>query len=155
MIAFKGGADKPSDMLLPGKAGRAVTVRRILASTICRITDPTLVPRPRQLHDASTVMRFRSAHQSMINRRLFDRAPCLARQSLKAMLPRKPRIHSPASWKGGHESGAKLTFGTEAPTPRLLPRGSQWQRKWLSLRGAQRRSNLGAMSDGETYGSHH
>ena len=112
MIAFKGGADKPSDMLLPGKAGRAVTVRRILASTICRITDPTLVARPRQLHDASTVMRFRSAHQSMINRRLFDRAPCLARQSLKAMLPRKPRIHSPASWKGGHESGSNPTVGS-------------------------------------------
>jgi hypothetical protein len=33
--------------------------------------------RPRQLRDASTVIRFRSAHQSLINRRLDDRASCL------------------------------------------------------------------------------
>jgi hypothetical protein len=105
MIAFKGGASEPSDTLLPGKAGGAVAVRRTLASTICRIIDPTLASRPRQLRDASTVMRFRPAHQSMINRRLDDRAPCRARQSLKEMLPRKPRIHSPAPCEGGHESG--------------------------------------------------
>ena len=42
MIAFKGGASEPSDTLLPGKAGGAVAVRRTLASTICRIIDPTL-----------------------------------------------------------------------------------------------------------------
>ncbi len=50
-------------------AGGAVAVRRTLASTICRIADPMQVARPRQLRDASTVMRFRPAHQSMINRR--------------------------------------------------------------------------------------
>src|SRR5437879_1955003 len=50
-------------MLLPGKAGGTVAVRRTLASTICRIADPTQVPRPRQLRDASTVMRFQPAHQ--------------------------------------------------------------------------------------------
>jgi hypothetical protein len=83
MIAFKGGASEPFDTLLPGKAGGAVAVRRTLASTICRIVDPTLVARPRQLHDAPTVMRFRSAHQSLINRRLDDRAPCGARRNLK------------------------------------------------------------------------
>ncbi len=86
MIAFKGGASEPSETLLPGKAGDAVAVRRTLASTICRITDPTLVPRLRQLRDASTVMRFRPAHQSMINRRLDDRAPlpCPAQPESKA-----------------------------------------------------------------------
>ena len=40
-------------MLLPGKAGGTAAVRRTLASTICRIADPTLVARPRQLRDAS------------------------------------------------------------------------------------------------------
>ena len=60
MITAKGGASEPSDMLLPGKAGGAAAVRRTLASTICRITDPTQVPRPRQLRDASPVMRFRT-----------------------------------------------------------------------------------------------
>ena len=113
MIAFKGGASEPSDTLLPGKAGGAVAVRRTLASTICRIIDPTLASRPRQLRDASTVMRFRPAHQSMINRRLDDRAPCRARQSLKEMLPRKPRIHSPAPCEGGHESGTRGTRGRQ------------------------------------------
>jgi hypothetical protein len=39
------------------------------------------VPRPRQLRDASTVMRFRPARQSMINRRFDDRASCPARKS--------------------------------------------------------------------------
>ena len=83
MIAFKGGAGEPSDMRLPGKAGGAVAVRRTLASTICWITGPTQVPRPRQLRDASTVMRFRPAHQSMINRRHDGRASCLAWYSPK------------------------------------------------------------------------
>src|SRR5216683_1204535 len=104
MILFKGGAGEPSDMRLPGKAGGAVAVRRTLASTICRIADPTQVPRPRQLRDASTVMRFRPAHQSMINRRHNDRASCPARQSLKQTLERKPRTRLPATWNGGHES---------------------------------------------------
>src|SRR6516165_9332343 len=98
-------------MLLPGKAGGTAAVRRTLASTICRIADPTLVARPRQLRDASAVMRFRPAHQSMINRRHDGRASRFARQSLQQMLERKPRIYLPATCKGGHESGANLTLG--------------------------------------------
>jgi hypothetical protein len=35
--------------------------------------------------------------------------PCLARQSLEQTLERKPQIHAPATWKGGHESGKALT----------------------------------------------
>lgn len=50
-----------------GKAGGVVTVRRTLASTNSRVIDPTLVPRPKQLRDASQVMRFRPAHQSLID----------------------------------------------------------------------------------------
>src|SRR5262244_2229762 len=99
-------------MRLPGKAGGAAAARRTLASTICRIADPTLVARPRQLRDASTVMRFQPAHQSMINRRHDDRAPCSARHSLKHALEIKPPIHAPATCKGGHESGQNLTLGT-------------------------------------------
>jgi transposase len=101
----KGGASELPDMLLPGKAGGTVAVRRTLASTICRVVDPTQVPRPRPLRDASTVMRFRPAHQSMINRRYDGRASCPARQCLKQSLETKPRIHATAIWKGGHESG--------------------------------------------------
>src|SRR5215468_7204079 len=104
-------------MLAPGKGGGAVAVRRTLASTICRVADPTQVPRPRQLRDASTVMRFRPAHYSMINRRHDDRASCPARHSLKPLLPMEPRIHTPATWKGGHESG---TF-----SPRVEWRGAE------------------------------
>ena len=78
-------------------------------TTICRIADPTLVARPRQLRDASTVMRFRPAHQSMINRRHDGRASCLARYSPKQALERKPQIHAPATWKSGHGvSAARL-----------------------------------------------
>jgi hypothetical protein len=105
VIPFKGGASEPSDTLLPSKAGGTVAVRRTLASTICRIADPTQASRPRQLRDASTVMRFRPAHQSMINRRFDDRASCPARKSPKAALACKPRIHSSASGNSGHESG--------------------------------------------------
>jgi hypothetical protein len=94
--ASQGGARKPPDMLLPGKAG-GPAVRRTLATTICRVDDPTQVPRPRQLRDASTVIRFRPAHQSMINRRHDGRAFCLARQNLNQLLPREPRIHAPAT----------------------------------------------------------
>ena len=100
-----GGASEPSDTLLPGRAGGAVAVRRTLASTICRMTIPTQATRPRQLRDASTVMRFQPAHQSMINRRFDGRASCPARKSLEHALACKPPIHSPASGKGGHESG--------------------------------------------------
>ena len=106
MSISQGGASEPADTLMLGKAGGAVAVRRTLATTICRIADPTLVARPRQLRDASTVMRFRPAHQSMINRRFNDRASCPARQNPKQALARKPRIHSPASGKSGHESGS-------------------------------------------------
>jgi hypothetical protein len=99
MIRFKGGAGEPSDMQLPGKAGGTVAVRRTLASTIRRIADPTQVARPRQLRDVSTVMRFRPAHQSVINRRFNDRASCPTRHSLKQALERKPRTRLPATWK--------------------------------------------------------
>ena len=112
VIASQGGASEPPDMLPPGRAGGAVAVRRTLATTICRVADPTQVPRPRQLRDASTVMRFRPAHQSMINRRHDDRASCRARHSLKQPLEKKPRIHTPATGKGGHESGQILTDDT-------------------------------------------
>src|SRR5438552_7331451 len=112
MIAAKGGASEPPNIGLPGKAGGAVAVRRTLACTICRIADPTQVPRPRQLRDVSTVMRFQPAHQSMINRRFNDRASCPARKSPKPALARKPPIHSPASGKGGHESVLTQTDGT-------------------------------------------
>jgi len=109
MILIKGGAGEPYNLQLPGKAGGAVAVRRTLASTICRIADPTQVPRPRQLRDASTVMRFRPAHQSVINCRFNDRASCRARHNLKQTLERKPRTRLPATWNGGHESGSALT----------------------------------------------
>src|SRR5271169_6113910 len=96
LIASRGGATKPSDTLLAGKAGGAVAVRRTLASTTCRIPDPTQAARPRQLRDASPVMRFRPAHQSMINRRFDDRVSCPARKSLEQPLASKPQIHLPA-----------------------------------------------------------
>src|ERR1700738_4023644 len=114
MIAAEGGASEPPKLGLPGKAGGVVAVRRTLATTICRIADPTQVPRPRQLRDASTVMRFRPAHQRMINRRHDDRASCPARQSPKRPLPMEPQIHAPATWKGGHESGSLLTLVSRA-----------------------------------------
>src|ERR1700730_291829 len=132
MIAAKGGASEPPNIGLPGKAGGAVAVRRTLASTICRIADPTQVSRPRQLRDASTVMRFRPAHQSTINRRFNDRASCPPRKSQKqAPLARKPQIHSPASGKGGHESGSQEANRTsrilvEAMVDRGLPHSSNW-----------------------------
>jgi hypothetical protein len=89
VIASKGGASEPTDMLLPGTAA----VRRILVSTICRIVDPTLVDRPRQLHDASAVMRFQPAHQSMINRR-YDGA-CFARQVYNQCLKESHKFTRP------------------------------------------------------------
>ena len=116
-----GGASEPSDTLLAGKAGGAVAVRRTLASTICRMTIPTQATRPRQLRDASTVMRFQPAHQSMINRRLDGRASCPARKSPEQALARKPRIHSPASGKGGQCT--LLTLSTRAPP---LHPGESW-----------------------------
>src|SRR3984893_6201507 len=120
MIAAKGGAREPPNMRLPGKAGGTVAVRRTLACTICRIADPTQVPRPRQLRDVSTVMRFQPAHQSMINRRFNDRASCHARKSQKQALARKPQIHSPASGKGGHESALDQTH--DSPSTYSTPR---------------------------------
>src|SRR5207248_6072843 len=133
MIAFKGGAGEPSDMRLPGKAGGAVAVRRTLASTICWITGPTQVPRPRQLRDASTVMRFRPAHQSVINRHHDDRASCPARQNLEQALERKPRTRLPATWNGGHESGPSASnrpLSLHAPI-RTLRRGGSIHRAKL------------------------
>jgi hypothetical protein len=107
-------------------------------------SDPTQVPRPRQLRDASTVMRFRPAHQSVINRRFNDRASCPARKSLEQALARKLPIHSPASGKGGHESGANQTRGTEGTHTRFaalstLSRiaeegGPSSQRRWVRAR---------------------
>src|SRR5206468_8115941 len=130
MIAAKGGASEPPNIGLPGKAGGAVAVRRTLACTICRIADPTQVPRPRQLRDVSTVMRFQPAHQSMINRRFNDRASCPARKSPKPALARKPPIHSPASGKGGHESVLAPTDGTGSG--RVWPRQPQRIANWAS-----------------------
>ena len=95
-------------MLLLGKAGGAAAARRTLASTICRAIGSTQVARPRQLRDASPVMRFRPAHQSLINRRYDGRASGPAQYSPKQLLERKPRIRLPATWKGGHESGESL-----------------------------------------------
>jgi hypothetical protein len=46
----------------------------------------------------------------MINRRFDGRASCPARHSPKQALARKPRIHSPATWKGGHESGPAISW---------------------------------------------
>jgi hypothetical protein len=120
VTAAKGGASEPFDTLPPDKAGGAVAVRRTLATTICRIADPTQVSRPRQLRDASTVRRFRPAHQRMVNRRHDGRASCLAPQSLKRPLPMEPQIHAPATWKGGRESGTKLTLGTVVKGPEPL-----------------------------------
>ncbi len=105
MIAAKGGASESADTLLLGKAGGAAAVRRTLASTICRAIGPMLVARPRQLRDASPVMRFRPAHQSLINRRQDGCASGPAQCSPKQSLERKPRIRLPATCKGGHESG--------------------------------------------------
>src|SRR6516225_11264315 len=117
MIASKGGASEPADMLQLGKAGGTAAVRRTLASTICRAIGPTQLARLRQLRDASTVMRYQSAHQSMINRRHDGRASCLAQRSPKHPLERKPRIYLPATCKGGHETGTNHTLGTHAEGP--------------------------------------
>jgi len=64
---------------------RCVVIRRTLASTMCRTADPVLVDRPRELRDASTVMRSRPAHRSEINHRHDGRAYCFAWQSLPQM----------------------------------------------------------------------
>src|SRR5438876_9275839 len=103
-MTCKGAPANHFEMLLPGKAGGAAAVRRTLASTICRIADPTQVSRPRQLRDVSTVMRFRPAHQSMINRRSTTAPPALPGRTQNKRLLASHKIHSPASGKGGHES---------------------------------------------------
>ena len=59
--------------------------------------DPTQAARPRQLRDASTVMRFRPAHQSMINRRFTTAPPALPSSGHANSLTSKPRNSSPAS----------------------------------------------------------
>jgi hypothetical protein len=100
------GASEPTDALFPGKAEGTVAVRRTLASTICRIADPTQVPRlaaaPRRIDGHAVPTRY----QSMINRRFDDRASRPARHSPKPALERKPQIHLPATW------GANATDGT-------------------------------------------
>src|SRR6266850_8572736 len=69
-------------------------------------------------------MRFRPAHQSMINRRHDGRASCLAWYSPKQALERKPRIYAPATWKGGHESGQNRTDDSAGrPSPTQPARG--------------------------------
>src|SRR5580704_4977054 len=148
-------------MLLPGKAGGTVAVRRTLACTICRIVDPTQVARPRQLRDASTVMRFRPAHQSMINRRFDDPASCLARKSPTQALACKPQIHSPASGNGGHESAPKGKFNDLCDTASaalihmrdhgLLSLGEEFkrdERRKLVFRGRERRPSIGELYEG-------
>jgi hypothetical protein len=47
VIASQGGTSEPPNMLPPGRAGGAVAVRRTLASTNCRVADPTQDPRLR------------------------------------------------------------------------------------------------------------
>jgi hypothetical protein len=89
VVTSKGGTVKNTNRRFPGSAGGMTAVRRTLATTICRIADPTLVTRPRQLRDASTVMRFQPAHQSMINHRFDGRASGPARNSPKQPLQRK------------------------------------------------------------------
>ena len=75
-------------------------------------------------------MRFRPAHQSMINRRHDGRAPGPARHSRKHTLQRKPQTRLPATWKGGHESGQILTDDTHtqlSSCPRKrAPRACPW-----------------------------
>ena len=119
---------------MSGKAGGTVAVRRTLATTICRVADPTQVSRPRQLRDPSTVMRFRPAHQSMINRRDDDRASCPAQQRSKQLVPMEPRIHAPATWNGGHESGQNATDGAVVNSRHARESGHPGQPKphpWL------------------------
>ena len=149
MIASKGGASKSPDMLLPGKAGGALGVRRILPSTICRIIDPTQVARLRQLRDASPVMPFRPAHQSMINRR-FDDPPALlegaqkrrlqkslgnARLHLETADMRVDRLPVPIEWlsdKGSPYTAHKTrAFAGEIGfVPRTTPIESPSQTEW-------------------------
>ena len=131
VITANGGASEPANMLLLGKAGGAAAVRRTLASTICRIADPTLVARPRQLRDASPVMRLQPAHQSLINRRYDGRASGPAQYSPKQSLETKPPIRLPATWKGGHESGIIIT------PDRRLPLRYLWDRCVRGGWGAQ------------------
>ena len=111
MVTGKGGAGETSHRRLPGSAGGMAAVRRTLATTICRIADPTLVARPRQLRDASTVMRLRPAHQSMINRRFDGRVSGPARNTPKQALETQPRFYLPTTWRGGHESGQNAMDG--------------------------------------------
>ena len=135
VIASKGGASEGSDMLLPGSAGGAVAVWGTLATTICRVADPMQVARPRQLRDASRVMRFRPAHQSMINRRYDDRTSCSARHSIKHPLEIKPRIRAPATGKGGNE---RRCARSSALSRQCRALGQIWRRLMPFLEPASR-----------------
>jgi hypothetical protein len=134
MIASQGGAIEPTDTLLLGKAGGMAAARRTLATTICRITDPTLVARPRPLRDASTVMRFQPAHQSMINRRFDGRASCPARNSPKPAPETEPPIHTSATCRGGHKSGLMPTTWYPRLSFSMMRFVSAVQTKGLGLR---------------------
>jgi len=133
------GQENPRNHYLPGRA------------------DPTQVTRPRQLRDASLVMRFQPAHQSTINRRHDDRAPCLAPQSRTPLLSMEPRIRAPATWKGGHESGQILTDDTRtrlSSCPRTrAPRGAGTAFTALGprFRGGDRKRGVG----NHLFGSYH
>jgi hypothetical protein len=64
-----------------------------------------------------------SSLAKLLYRRFNDRASCPARQNPKQALARKPRIHSPASGKGGHESGTlRRSCGTALCSRKLSPR---------------------------------
>jgi len=84
-------------------------------------------------------MRFRPAHQSMINRRHDGRASRFARQSLQQMLERKPRIYLPATCKGGHERLENLAHGSRLPPTRLDRKSCSAARSRLSSFGVWRR----------------
>ena len=69
----------------------------------------------------------------MINRRHDDRASCLARQRLKPLLPMEPRIHAPATWKGGH-----VTLGAGGAGRSQSHSGRSSWRLRMSRTGGQR-----------------
>ena len=110
----QGGASEQADTLLLGKAGGAAAVRRTLASTICRASGPTQVPRPRQLHDASTVMRFRPAHQRMINRRHDGRVSCPAQYSPHTSMRPSPTSSTSCARPTTRHSRRRLTTNSES-----------------------------------------
>jgi len=64
----------------------------------------------------------------MINRRFVDCVSCPARKSSKQPLAIKPRIHSPASGIGGHESGTTARPNCSMLELVDLPRGQMLSR---------------------------